>query len=84
MWGRMPGFASGFEGLKPLVDVGGGNGSILNVIVSKYPSIKGINFDLAPVIEKSPSYPGVEHVAGDMFTSVPNGDAIFMKWILHS
>ncbi|RVW14834.1 hypothetical protein CK203_072172 [Vitis vinifera] len=23
---------------------------------------------------------GVEHVAGDMFTSVPNGDAIFMKW----
>uniref|UniRef100_F6HU95 O-methyltransferase C-terminal domain-containing protein n=1 Tax=Vitis vinifera TaxID=29760 RepID=F6HU95_VITVI len=27
---------------------------------------------------------GVEHVAGDMFTSVPNGDAIFMKWILHS
>lgn len=46
---------SGFEGLKSLVDVGGSNGSILNMIVSKYPSIKGINFDLAPVIEKSPS-----------------------------
>ncbi|KAL6981916.1 Cathecol O-methyltransferase 1 [Sarracenia purpurea var. burkii] len=26
---------------------------------------------------------GVEHVAGDMFESVPKGDAIFMKWILH-
>ncbi|RVW91599.1 Caffeic acid 3-O-methyltransferase 1 [Vitis vinifera] len=80
---------SGFEGLKSLVDVGGSNGSILNMIVSKYPSIKGINFDLAPVIEKSPSIldnlvAGVEHVAGGMFTSVPNGDAIFMKWILHS
>ncbi|KAF2296676.1 hypothetical protein GH714_001113 [Hevea brasiliensis] len=26
---------------------------------------------------------GVEHVGGDMFTSVPKGDAIFLKWILH-
>ncbi|KAM7518854.1 hypothetical protein LguiB_017816 [Lonicera macranthoides] len=26
---------------------------------------------------------GVEHVGGDMFVGVPNGDAIFMKWILH-
>ncbi|KAL2939685.1 Caffeic acid 3-O-methyltransferase 1 [Bienertia sinuspersici] len=26
---------------------------------------------------------GVEHVSGDMFKSVPKGDAIFMKWILH-
>ncbi|GMN42779.1 hypothetical protein TIFTF001_011980 [Ficus carica] len=27
--------------------------------------------------------PGVEHVGGDMFESVPHGDAILMKWILH-
>ncbi|KAL6973040.1 caffeate O-methyltransferase [Sarracenia purpurea var. burkii] len=26
---------------------------------------------------------GVEHVGGDMFVSVPKGDAIFMKWICH-
>ncbi|KAK3194496.1 hypothetical protein Dsin_025806 [Dipteronia sinensis] len=26
---------------------------------------------------------GVEHIGGDMFESVPKGDAIFMKWILH-
>uniref|UniRef100_A0A1S3XCS3 Caffeic acid 3-O-methyltransferase-like n=1 Tax=Nicotiana tabacum TaxID=4097 RepID=A0A1S3XCS3_TOBAC len=25
----------------------------------------------------------VEHVGGDMFESIPEGDAIFMKWILH-
>ncbi|KAK5777810.1 hypothetical protein PVK06_045777 [Gossypium arboreum] len=25
---------------------------------------------------------GIEHVAGNMFKSVPKGDAIFMKWIL--
>ncbi|XP_022722179.1 caffeic acid 3-O-methyltransferase 1-like [Durio zibethinus] len=73
----------GFDGLNCLVDLGGGNGSILHRIVSKYPAIKGINFDLPHIIEKSPSYPGIEHVAGDMFKSVPKGDAIFMKWILH-
>ena len=49
----------GFEGLKLLVDVGGGEGTLLNVIISKYPTIKGVNFDLASVIEKSPSYTGM-------------------------
>ncbi|GMY07636.1 caffeic acid 3-O-methyltransferase [Fagus crenata] len=73
----------GFEGLTSVVDVGGGTGAIINTIVSKYPSIKGINFDLPHVIEDAPSYPGVEHVGGDMFVSVPKGDAIFMKWICH-
>ena len=49
----------GFESLNSLVDVGGGNGSILHRIVSKYPAIKGTNFDLSQIIEKSPSYPGM-------------------------
>ncbi|KAJ6313945.1 hypothetical protein OIU78_017569 [Salix suchowensis] len=71
------------EGLTSLVDVGGGNGSVLNMIVSKYPAIKGINFDLASVIENSPSYPGIEHVAGDVFLTIPEGEAIFMKWVSH-
>lgn len=74
----------GFQGLTSIVDVGGGDGAILNMIISKYPTIKGINFDLAAVIQKAPSYPDIEHVAGDMFSSIPKGDAIFMKWILHS
>nr|BBA20644.1 putative O-methyltransferase [Eschscholzia californica subsp. californica] len=73
----------GFEGLNSIVDVGGGIGATVNMIVSKYPTIKGINFDLPHVIEDAPAYPGVEHVGGDMFASVPNGDAIFMKWIIH-
>uniref|UniRef100_A0A5B7BDJ6 Caffeate O-methyltransferase n=1 Tax=Davidia involucrata TaxID=16924 RepID=A0A5B7BDJ6_DAVIN len=73
----------GFQSLKSMVDVGGGDGTILNMIVSNYPTIKGINFDLPPIIHKSPSYPGIEHIAGDMFVSIPKGDAIFMKWILH-
>ncbi|KAA8540099.1 hypothetical protein F0562_026791 [Nyssa sinensis] len=73
----------GFDGLGSVVDVGGGTGATLNMIVSKHPTIKGINFDLPHVIEDATSYPGVEHVGGDMFVSVPKGDAIFMKWICH-
>ncbi|CAI0453222.1 unnamed protein product [Linum tenue] len=37
---------TGFDGLKSLVDVGGGTGAVLSMILSKHPSIKGINFDL--------------------------------------
>ncbi|KAL2478608.1 Flavone 3'-O-methyltransferase 1 [Forsythia ovata] len=73
----------GFEHLKTLVDVGGGLGVTLNLITTRYPTISGINFDLSHVIQEAPSYPGVKHIGGDMFESVPGGDAIFMKWILH-
>ncbi|CAK8561798.1 unnamed protein product [Lathyrus sativus] len=73
----------GFDNVKTLVDVGGGLGVNINLVTSKYPCIKGINFDLPHVVQHAPSYPGVEHVGGDMFESVPNGGSIFMKWILH-
>lgn len=69
----------GFEGLSSVVDVGGGTGAIIGEIVAKYPSVHGINFDLPHVIQDALSVPGVEHVGGDMFASVPKGDAIFMK-----
>ena len=48
----------GFEGLHLVVDVGDGTGATINMIISKYPTIKGINFDLPHVIEDAPSYPG--------------------------
>ncbi|KAJ4952554.1 hypothetical protein NE237_029386 [Protea cynaroides] len=75
---------NGFEGLQVLVDVGGWTGDILNMIISKYPSIKGINFDLPHVIQGAIPYSGVEHVGGDMFISIPKGDAIFMKSVMHA
>ncbi|KAH9728022.1 Flavone 3'-O-methyltransferase 1 [Citrus sinensis] len=46
----------GFEHVKKLVDVGGGLGATLNMIISKYPHIKGINYDLSYVIKNAPSY----------------------------
>ncbi|CAK9198037.1 unnamed protein product, partial [Sphagnum troendelagicum] len=72
----------GFQDVKCLVDVGGGTGSTLALITAKYPHIRGINFDLPNVALASPAYPGVEHVGGNMFESVPSGDAVFMKWVL--
>ena len=48
----------GFQPIKQLVDVGGGVGVTLNTITSKYPEIKGINFDLPNVLADAPSYPG--------------------------
>ncbi|XP_021844305.1 caffeic acid 3-O-methyltransferase [Spinacia oleracea] len=74
----------GFEGISTIVDVGGATGLTLKMILDKYPSIKAINFDLPHIIKDAPSYPGVEHVGGDMYESVPKGDAIFMKWTFQS
>ncbi|CAH2048110.1 unnamed protein product [Thlaspi arvense] len=69
----------GFEDVNTLVDVGGGIGTVISLITSKYPHIKGINFDLPSVLVHAPFYLGVEHVSGDMFREIPKGDAIFMK-----
>ncbi|OIW02361.1 hypothetical protein TanjilG_08508 [Lupinus angustifolius] len=74
---------NGFEHFNKLIDVGGSLGVTLNIITSKYPHIKGINFDLPQVIERAFPYPGVEHVGGNMFDNVPQGDAILMKCVLH-
>ncbi|WJX86693.1 hypothetical protein P8452_68970 [Trifolium repens] len=73
----------GFKNINKLVDVGGGLGINIKLITSKYPHIQGVNFDLPHVLEHAPTYPGVTHVGGDMFESVPDGDVIFLKWILH-
>ncbi|XVE62540.1 hypothetical protein DITRI_Ditri06bG0125800 [Diplodiscus trichospermus] len=80
---KLLGIYKGFEGITQLVDVGGGLGTNLKLIISKHPHIKGINFDLPQVIKDAPPFPGVDHVEGDMFVEVPKGDAIFLKWILH-
>jgi caffeic acid 3-O-methyltransferase len=73
----------GFKDIKTLVDVGGGIGKTLETIISSYPHIHGINYDLPHVITDAPTIPGIEHVAGSMFESVPSGDTIFMKRIMH-
>ncbi|GAU19817.1 hypothetical protein TSUD_170420 [Trifolium subterraneum] len=74
----------GFEGISTLVDVGGGDGQSLKTIISKYPSLKAINFDLPQVIDNAPLFQGIENVGGSMFESVPQGDAIMLKRVCHN
>ena len=75
---------TGFDAASTVVEVGGGVGATVAAVVSRHPHIRGINYDLPHVISEAPPFPGVEHVGGDMFASVPRGgDAILMKWILH-
>ncbi|PHU16329.1 Caffeic acid 3-O-methyltransferase [Capsicum chinense] len=75
---------NGFQGVKEIIDVGGGHGMSLASIISKYPNIKGINFDLPYVIKDAPTYEGIEHVGGDMFRSIPQGEVIILKAVLHN
>ena len=48
----------GFQNIKSLVDVGGGMGSALSIIVKEHSHIRGINFDLPHVIATAPPITG--------------------------
>ncbi|XP_057953699.1 desmethylxanthohumol 6'-O-methyltransferase-like [Malania oleifera] len=79
----LAGYKDGLADVESLVDVGGGTGSAIAEVVKACPHIKGINFDLPHVVATAPPFPGVCHVAGDMFHSIPKADAIFMKRVMH-
>jgi hypothetical protein len=72
-------YKEAFENVGSLVDVGGGIGETISMIVKEFPHIKGINFDLPHVISTAPEYTGVAHIGGNMFESIPKTDAIFLK-----
>ncbi|XP_062086776.1 acetylserotonin O-methyltransferase-like [Humulus lupulus] len=72
-----------FNGIGTIVDVGGGNGTALRMLIRACPWIRGINFDLPHVVSVALQSDGVEHVGGDMFKSVPKADAAFIMSVLH-
>ncbi|GLT86034.1 hypothetical protein SLE2022_041970 [Rubroshorea leprosula] len=72
-----------FDGIGSLVDVGGGNGTTLRMLVKAFPWIKGINFDLPHVVSVAPELDSIKKIGGDMFHSVPKADAAFLMWCLH-
>lgn len=71
-------YPAAFQGIASLVDVGGGDGTALRILVKAFPWIRGVNFDLPHVVRAAQPCMGVEHVAGDMFESVPKADAAFL------
>ncbi|EEF37286.1 trans-resveratrol di-O-methyltransferase [Ricinus communis] len=72
-----------FEGLKSLVDVGGGTGTMAKAIAKAFPRLDCIVFDLPHVVAGLAGSENLKYVAGDMFEGVPPADAILLKWIMH-
>ncbi|GMJ06937.1 N-acetylserotonin O-methyltransferase [Hibiscus trionum] len=72
-----------FDGVESLVDVGGGNGTSLSLLIKAFPRIRGINLDLPHVVAAAPTFDDIENVGGDMFISVPKADVALLMWVLH-
>jgi len=84
--------AYNFSKSKKLVDIGGGHGYLLSIILHKYPKLSGILFDFPHVVEGSKETIeklGVQNrvsvVPGDFFRNVPVGaDTYLAKSIIHA
>lgn len=76
-----------FAGLRTVVDVGGGQGALLEAVLARHEHLRGTVFDLAHVVAKQPRSAALESrwtaVAGSFFESVPPADAYLLKSILH-
>jgi hypothetical protein len=80
-----------FSPFRKLVDVGGGNGSLLIGILNANPHLHGIVFDLPQAAEKARAkiaetglQSRYEAIGGDFFTEVPPGaDAYIIKHVIH-
>jgi hypothetical protein len=80
-----------FTGVNTLMDVAGGHGFVICEILRRYPEMKGIIFDIAPVIEGAKCRVcalRLDHrcnaVAGNFFDEIPAGaDAYYFQHIIH-
>jgi hypothetical protein len=73
-----------------VVDVGGGNGTLLSEILRRHTAPRGILFDLPHVVEAAQPIidallgSRIQSVGGDFFKAVPEGgDVYILKYILH-
>jgi O-methyltransferase domain/Dimerisation domain len=80
-----------FSGYRKIVDVGGGHGRLLSMVLAKAPSARGVLFDLPTVVDgagpemkKADVTERCTVAGGSFFESVPEGgDAYLMKAIIH-
>ena len=80
-----------FSPFRKLVDIGGGNGSLLIGILNANPNLHGIVFDLPHAADKARAkiaeaglQSRCDAVGGDFFTEVPAGaDAYIIKHVIH-
>jgi hypothetical protein len=78
-----------FTGVRTLVDVGGGEGSGLAVILERHSHLHGVLFDMPAVIHRgAPALAALgercDVEAGDFFESLPaRGDAYLLSHVIH-
>jgi hypothetical protein len=80
-----------FAGISSIIDIGGGQGKLLEKILQFNPDMRGTVFDMASTIERANQQPGTNerrrrcsYVAGDFFSSVPQGaDAYVLSSVIH-
>jgi hypothetical protein len=80
-----------FAGISSIVDIGGGQGSLLEKILQFNSDMRGTVFDTASTIERTKQLHGnnawgrrCSYVPGDFFTSVPQGaDAYLLSGVIH-
>jgi hypothetical protein len=74
----------GWGGDETIVDVGGGNGSLLLALLDRRPGLRGIVFDLPETVRDESAFGDrCRFEAGDFFERVPSGDAYVLATILH-
>ncbi len=73
-----------WRGDETVVDVGGGNGSLLVALLARNEGLRGIVFDLPETVRDEEALgERIEFVEGDFFERVPTGDAYVLSTILH-
>jgi len=80
-----------FSGISSIVDIGGGQGKLLEKILQFNPDIEGTVFDTSSTIERAKQQRvdnawtrRCSYLAGDFFTSVPQGaDAYILCGVIH-
>jgi SAM-dependent methyltransferase len=84
-------YACDFAGMRRIVDVGGGYGTLLAAILQAHPQLRGVLLDMPHAIkgaaqqfERSGLAERCELLAGDFFQRIPEGaDAYILKNIIH-
>jgi O-methyltransferase domain/Dimerisation domain len=73
-----------WRGDETVVDVGGGNGSLLAELLRRQPGLRGIVFDLPETVRDETALGDrCTFVAGSFFDRVPEGDVYVLSTILH-
>jgi hypothetical protein len=76
--------SAGWRGDETIVDVGGGNGSLLVALLRDRPGLRGIVFDLPETVRDDSTFGDrIEFVGGSFFERVPPGDVYILSTILH-